>query len=87
MQDTCVRCHNQHDDSTKKDWQEGQVVGVLEIIRPLGRDIARTHDGLQGTVILMACVSASLLGLSGLVLVVSNRRRGNTRSATIREKD
>jgi hypothetical protein len=77
MQDTCVRCHNQHDDSAKKDWKEGQVAGVLEIIRPLSRDIARTHDGLQGTAILMAFVSAALLGLSGLVLVVNNRRRGN----------
>jgi serine/threonine protein kinase len=76
MQKTCVLCHNNHPDSTKRDWKEGDVRGVVEIIRPLDRDIARTRAGLQGTFILMAVISGSLLGLSVLVLVVGNRRRG-----------
>jgi serine/threonine protein kinase len=76
MEKTCVQCHNTHEYSTKKDWQEGQVVGVLEIIRPLDRDVARARDGLRGTLVLMAAISASLLGLSFLVLLLSNRRRG-----------
>ena len=50
----------------------GEVGGVLEIIRPLDRDIARTREGLRGTFVLMAVVSGALLVLSGLVL----RRRG-----------
>src|SRR5205085_10925834 len=25
MQATCVQCHNSHNDSTKKDWKEGEV--------------------------------------------------------------
>src|SRR5205823_9361956 len=33
MAEACVRCHNNHQDSTKKDWKEGDVPGVLEIIR------------------------------------------------------
>jgi eukaryotic-like serine/threonine-protein kinase len=82
MGDTCVRCHNQHDDSTKKDWKEGDVAGVLEIIRPLDRDIARARAGLQGTFVLIASVAASLLGLSGLVLVVTGKRRKNTFTAS-----
>jgi serine/threonine protein kinase len=75
MEKTCVQCHNTHDDSTKKDWKEGEVVGVLEIIRPLDRDAARARDGLRFTLILMAVICGSLLGLSVLVLLVGNRRR------------
>jgi serine/threonine protein kinase len=75
MQQTCVQCHNGHDDSTKKDWKEGEVAGVLEIIRPLDRDAARAREGLRLTLVLMAMISGSLLGLSVLVLVASNRRR------------
>ncbi|HKI33435.1 MAG TPA: protein kinase, partial [Gemmataceae bacterium] len=53
MQQTCVQCHNGHQDSTKKDWKEGEVVGVLEIIRPLDRDTARAREGLRLTLVLM----------------------------------
>jgi adenylate cyclase len=75
MQATCVNCHNGHTDSTFKSWKEGDVPGVLEIIRPLGRDVTRVREGLRGTFILMAVISGSLLGLSVLVLVAGNRRR------------
>jgi serine/threonine protein kinase len=74
MQQTCVQCHNGHDDSTKKDWKEGEVVGVLEIIRPLDRDTARANEGLRLTLVLMAVISGSLLGLSVLVVFVNRRR-------------
>ncbi|HEY1377511.1 MAG TPA: DUF3365 domain-containing protein, partial [Gemmataceae bacterium] len=74
MQQTCVQCHNAHDDSTKKDWKEGDVVGVLEVIRPLDRDAARAREGLRLTLILMAVISGSLLGLSVLVVFVNRRR-------------
>jgi eukaryotic-like serine/threonine-protein kinase len=74
MQANCIACHKGHPDSTKKDWKEGDVGGVLEIIRPLTRDIARTREGLRETFLLMAVVSGALLVLSGLVLVVRSRR-------------
>ena len=70
----CLGCHNQDPNSTKRDWKVGDVAGVLEIIRPLDRDIARTHQGLRGTFLLMATVSGALLVLSALVLVVRSRR-------------
>jgi serine/threonine protein kinase len=78
MQTTCVQCHNGHPDSTKTDWKEGEIAGVLEIIRPLDQDEARTREGLRGTLLLMAGVSGSLLALSVLFLVVSNRRQRYT---------
>jgi serine/threonine protein kinase len=75
-QESCVRCHNTHPDSTKRDWKVGDVRGVVEIIRPLDRDVSRTREGLRGTFVLVAVISVSLLALSVLVLVVGNRRRG-----------
>lgn len=74
MSATCVQCHNNHPDSTKQDWKEGDVRGVLEIIRPLEQDEARAREGLRGTVILMAVIYAVLVGVFVLA-VVSNRRR------------
>jgi adenylate cyclase len=74
MKADCIGCHNQDTNSTKRDWKVGDVGGVLEIIRPLDRDIARTHEGLRGTFLLVAVVSGALLLLSGLVLVVRSRR-------------
>jgi serine/threonine protein kinase len=76
MEANCIGCHNGDPNSTKRDWKPGEVAGVLEVIRPLDRDIKRTNEGLRGTFVLMAAVSASLLALSGLVLVVRYRRRG-----------
>ncbi|HEV3006323.1 MAG TPA: protein kinase [Pirellulales bacterium] len=74
MEETCVRCHNTHNDSPKKDWKVGDVSGMLEIIRPLDRDVARARQGLRGTFVLMGVISLGLLGLCGLVLVLGRRR-------------
>jgi serine/threonine protein kinase len=75
MKAACVKCHNEHPDSTRADWKEGDVRGVLEIIRPLDRDEGRVHSGLRGTVFLVAGTGATLLGLSVLLLLLGDRRR------------
>ena len=64
LQSTCVDCHNTHPDSIKKDWKVGDVRGVLEIIRPLDRDIARTEKHLRETFYFMGGVSVLLIGLA-----------------------
>jgi eukaryotic-like serine/threonine-protein kinase len=74
MDANCINCHNNDTNSTKRDWKVGEVGGVLEIIRPLDRDVTRTREGLRGTLTLMAVVSGTLLGLCGLVLVTRSRR-------------
>jgi serine/threonine protein kinase len=71
----CVNCHNSHPDSPKRDWQPGDVRGVLEIIRPLDRDEARTREGLRGTFCLVVGTGLALLTLSGLGALVAARRR------------
>ncbi|MDT3778407.1 ATP-binding protein [Nitrospira sp. MA-1] len=35
MQKECVECHNRHPDSPKRDWQIGQVGGLLEVVYPI----------------------------------------------------
>jgi serine/threonine protein kinase len=82
MQAACLQCHNYSPDSNKKDWKVGDVRGVLEVIRPLDRDAARAREGLRSTLTAMALISGSLVGFSVLVLFVSNRRRGPTRSGS-----
>lgn len=75
MKAGCIDCHNRHPDSTKRDWEVGDVRGVLEIIRPLDRDVKRVRDDLRGTFGLMAVISVSLLALTGFILVIGKRRR------------
>ena len=49
MQADCVGCHNTTRTARSGTGRTGDVRGVLEIIRPLDRDIARTREGLRGT--------------------------------------
>jgi serine/threonine protein kinase len=73
MEQSCVECHSTHDQSPRKDWQVGDVRGVLEIIRPLDKDEARVREALRLALLLSAVVSGLLLG--GSMLVVAGRRR------------
>jgi serine/threonine protein kinase len=74
MKESCVRCHNNHEASEKRDWKVGDVRGVLEIVRPLDKDIARTREGLRETFLFMILLSATLLGLSLAFLLMGKRR-------------
>jgi tRNA A-37 threonylcarbamoyl transferase component Bud32 len=77
MEATCVKCHNSDKRSPKKDWKVGDVVGVLKIVRPLDRDIARTQAGLRGAFVMMGGVSLLLVGVSVAVLIgAKGRGRG-----------
>jgi serine/threonine protein kinase len=73
MQPTCVACHNNHPDSTKTDWRDGDVRGVLEIIRPLDADIARASKGLRETFVYMLAISV-VLGALAVYFLLRDRR-------------
>jgi hypothetical protein len=75
MKASCIDCHNNHPDSIKHDWFEGDFRGVVEIIRPLDKDTERAREGLRGSFILIGVISLSLLGISGLVLWTGRRRK------------
>jgi hypothetical protein len=77
MEDSCVKCHNGDERSPKRDWKVGDVVGVLKIVRPLDREIARTQAGLRGAFILMGSISALLVAVSVGVLL-GTRSRGHS---------
>jgi tRNA A-37 threonylcarbamoyl transferase component Bud32 len=75
MRPSCVDCHNKHPQSPRKDWQVGDVRGVLEIVRPLDRDEARVGGALRLALLASAAVSALLLAGSLLVLWAQRRLR------------
>lgn len=77
MTRSCVECHNEHPDTPKDDWIEGDVRGVLEVVRPLNGDESRTADGLRGAFLL---IGGSAFGLTLLAfgLLLQTRRLRKT---------
>jgi hypothetical protein len=69
MKENCVKCHKQDAQSPKRDWQIGEVGGVLSITRPLDRDIARTQSGLRGAFALVATIALVLVAVSFVFLL------------------
>ncbi|MFM7427061.1 MAG: adenylate/guanylate cyclase domain-containing protein [Elainella sp.] len=84
MKPTCVECHNTHPDSPKKDWAVGDVAGLWEIRQPLDQFVEKVNRNLRGT--FMTLGSMSVLGISGLTLVVG-RLRQTTRELEQRVQD
>jgi tRNA A-37 threonylcarbamoyl transferase component Bud32 len=80
MEKSCIGCHNHPDSrSPKKDWKEGDVVGVLKIVTPLDHEIEMTRKGLRGAFLLTGTISTALLVISvGVTIVAQRRRRGGT---------
>jgi hypothetical protein len=76
MEKSCIACHNHPDSlSPKKDWKEGDVVGVLKIVRPLEREIGNTQAGLRSAFLLMGGTSSLLLVISIAATFIAQRRR------------
>jgi serine/threonine protein kinase len=82
MERSCVECHSTHDQSPRKDWEVGDVRGVLEIIRPLDKDEARVSEALRLALLLSVVVSGLSLGGS-MYLVWAGRgsMQGTSRAA------
>ena len=76
MEKSCISCHNHPDSlSPKKDWKEGDVVGVLKLVRPLEREIDNTQAGLRSAFLLMGAIWSLLLVVSVAVTIVAQYRR------------
>ena len=73
MEPSCVACHNSHPESPKKDWNVGDVRGIIEIAQPVDRLMAKTQSGLRSLFIMLG--GLSVLGLSGLALTIGKLRR------------
>jgi hypothetical protein len=73
MQSSCVECHNAHPDSPRRDWREGDVRGVLEVIRPASKEMVEAKAGMHS--LLGVGVGIGAMGIGGLVLLFLRLRR------------
>ena len=73
MRKECVSCHNTHPDSPKRDWEMGDVRGVLETIAPLHATVRATEFELRRVYI--AVGAASIVALLLLILVITRLGR------------
>jgi hypothetical protein len=77
MKLSCVQCHNNDPLSPRRDWQVGEVGGVLLITRPLQRDVELTQSGLRSAFALIATVATFLTGLTlAMFLAARVRSKG-----------
>jgi methyl-accepting chemotaxis protein len=70
MKASCVKCHNDHPESPKKDWKEGDVRGALEVIIPVGE-----ADSISSIIALrlLGFIGLPLLGMTLLIAIVYRR--------------
>jgi PAS domain S-box-containing protein len=73
MQASCVECHNNHPASPKKDWREGDVRGVLEVVRPISDSLSLVRGKMQTSVALIGLTG--VLGFCGLTFATLKLRR------------
>ncbi len=73
MQQECVNCHNENADSPKRDWQVGQVGGIVEIVYPL--DSLENITGMNWWDSYRMMGVLVMLWLGGFGLVVLKLRR------------
>lgn len=85
MKPACVACHNTHPDSPKKDWQVGDVRGVLAITQSLDKFTERADKSIEKTFFMLG--GLSILGISGITLVMSRlRQTANELEGRVRER-
>lgn len=75
MGQSCVDCHNTHEDSPKRDWKTGDVRGVLEVSLPLDEATAQVSSDLRESFFFMAGVGG--LALVGLMVVFGRLQRAS----------
>jgi len=74
MRESCVDCHNNHPSSPKRDWEIGDIRGVLSVTKPLAPTAAEAQFSQRVTVTLMLG-----FGLWGMLLlaIAGTRHRQN----------
>jgi len=91
MKENCVECHNAHPDSPKRDWQVGQVGGMLEVVYPIDSFETVTGMSWRESYGLLGMLVMLWLGGFGLVVVKVRRASGELedrvrhRTADLRE--
>ena len=65
-EESCVKCHNSHPESPKRDWKVGDVRGVLEVIQPLDKATSTSRSVVKNAmslIIIMSVIGFSMLGV------------------------
>ena len=73
MRQKCIQCHNSHPQSPKTDWKLNDVRGILEVVIPLEKIKATTHNSLQ--LIASFLIMLTILGLALIFHTLSNAYR------------
>ena len=68
MGEECVNCHNNHPNSSKRDWKVGQVGGMVEVVYPIDSLAAKADMNWKDTYIMMGGLILLWLGGFGLVV-------------------
>lgn len=66
MRSSCVECHNNHPDSPRRGWREGDVRGVLEVRRPLEKVYIQASSRAKKVYVLVLVIGS----LGGLALIL-----------------
>ena len=72
MRASCIECHNNHPDSPKTDWKEGDLRGILEVNIPLNNVINRANNDLNISV--MVYTLLSILGMIGILFMLKKHK-------------
>ena len=72
MKSSCIECHNTLPSSPKKDWQVGDVRGVVAITQPLDSVLLIAQQGLRNIYAMLILIT--VLAIIGLSLVVGRFR-------------
>ncbi len=64
----CVTCHNEHPQSPKNDWQQGDVAGVLEVAVPIDAELRQVWVGTWSLIAFLGLLLGSLAVVAWLTL-------------------
>ncbi|TMH08479.1 MAG: DUF3365 domain-containing protein, partial [Betaproteobacteria bacterium] len=85
MKEGCVACHNSHPQSPKKDWQVGDVRGLVEVVVPVDQ-VDRSISRSAMTIGALVVASFGALGLLLYVLTRHVVRRPLREAAQVMEQ-
>lgn len=75
MESSCVVCHNRLSSSPKRDWQVGDVRGVVEVSQSIDHVLLLAKDGLKAISFSLAVIAG--LAFMSMLLVISYARSIN----------
>ncbi len=80
----CVNCHNSRPDTPKNDWQLNDVRGVLEVISPIGTQLASNGSMLNKVIgISVFVVILVVLMVAGISFFLKSMKKSETEAAKI----